>query len=55
MASKQPAMMMGFRPILSDSQPKNTKPGVASARAMAVKMLVVALSTFSVRSRKNSA
>ena len=37
--------MMGFRPILSDSQPKNMKPGVASTSAIAVRMLVVAPST----------
>ena len=39
--------MMGFLPILSDSQPKKMKPGVASSSAIAVSMLVVAPSTFS--------
>ncbi len=48
-------MMMGFLPILSDSQPKNMNPGVASTSAIAVRILVVAPSTRSVFSRKNSA
>ena len=47
--------MIGLRPILSESQPKNMNPGVASASATAVRILVVALSTLSVRSRKNKA
>jgi hypothetical protein len=48
-------MMIGLLPIRSDSQPKNMNPGVASASAIAVRMLVVAPSTRSIRSRKNSA
>ena len=48
-------MMIGLRPILSDSQPNRMKKGVASASAMAIRMLAVAPSTFSVFSRKNSA
>ena len=47
--------MMGFRPSRSDSQPKNMNAGVANASAMAVRMLVVAPSTRSMRSRKNNA
>ncbi len=54
-ASRQPANMMGFLPILSDSQPKNMNPGVASAKAIAVSILVVAPSTRSILSRKNKA
>ncbi len=48
-------MMMGFRPILSDSQPNKIKHGVASSSAVATMTFVVAPSTFSVRSRKNNA
>ena len=54
-ASAQPAMMIGLRPILSDSQPNRMKKGVASASAMAIRMLAVAPSTLSVFSRKKSA
>jgi hypothetical protein len=43
--------MMGLRPMRSDSQPNKMNAGVASASAMAVKMLVVAPSTRRIRSR----
>jgi hypothetical protein len=47
--------MIGLRPILSLSQPKKMKKGVPIASAIAISMLVVAPSTLSVFSRKNSA
>lgn len=48
-------MMMGLRPILSDSAPKITKNGVPISSAIAIMMLAVLASTFSVCVRKNSA
>ena len=45
-------MMIGLRPILSDSQPKNTKPTVAIASAMISAMSAVFAGTFSVLTRK---
>ena len=54
-AIRQPAMMMGFRPILSESAPKITKKGVPIRSAIAIMMLAVLASTFSVCVRKNSA
>ncbi len=48
-------MMIGFRPMRSDSVPKITKNGVPARSASASRMLAVALSTFSVCVRKNSA
>ena len=47
--------MIFFRPILSDSQPKRMKNGVAMTSAVAIMMLAVAPSTRIIRSRKNSA
>jgi hypothetical protein len=52
---QQPAMMIGLRPILSDSVPKTTKNGVPISSDAAIRMLAVALSTFSTLVRKNSA
>ena len=48
-------MMMGLRPILSDSAPNTTKNGVPISSARAIMMLAVLASTFSVCVRKNSA
>ena len=48
-------MMIGLRPILSDSQPKTTKKIVPSASAMAIMMLTETPSTLSTFCRKNSA
>ena len=48
-------MMIGLRPILSDSEPKKTKNGVPISSATAIMMLAVAPSTLSVCVRKNSA
>ena len=47
-------MMMGLRPILSDSAPKITKNGVAMISEQATRMLAVAPSTFKAPVRKNS-
>ncbi len=47
-------MMMGLRPILSDSEPKITKKGVAISRATAIIRLAVTASTLSCWVRKNS-
>ena len=47
-------MMIGLRPIRSDSMPKTTKNGVPASSASAIRMLAVALSTLSVCVRKNS-
>jgi hypothetical protein len=47
-------MMIGLRPIRSDSEPKNRKNGVPIRSAIAIRMLDVAPSTFSVCVRKNS-
>ncbi|CAJ7046514.1 Uncharacterised protein [Burkholderia pseudomallei] len=54
-AIRQPARMIGLRPILSDSEPKNTKNGVPIRRASAIRMFALAPSTFSVCVRKKSA
>jgi len=48
-------MMMGLRPILSDSVPKMTKKGVPRISEMAIQMLALAGSIFSTEVRKNSA
>ena len=48
-------MMMGLRPILSDSEPNTTKNGVPMISETATRMLAVAPSTFSTLVRKNSA
>ena len=48
-------MMIGLRPILSDSQPNRTKKPVPSASEMAIMMLTDTASTFSTFCRKNSA
>ncbi len=48
-------MMIGLRPILSDSQPKKMKNGVPITSAPAISRLAVVASTFSVCVRKNSA
>jgi len=54
-AIRQPAMMMGLRPSLSDSVPKIRKNGVPISSDTATMMLAVAPSTFSACVRKNSA
>ena len=48
-------MMIGLRPIWSDSAPKTTKNGVPISSAAAISRLAVTESTFSVCVRKNSA
>ena len=48
-------MMIGLRPILSDSQPKTMKKGVPSTRAPAIIRLAVVGSIFRVCVMKNSA
>ena len=48
-------MMIGLRPILSDSEPNTTKNGVPINSAMAIRMLAVDASTLSTLCRKNSA
>ena len=48
-------MMMGLRPILSDSVPNTTKKGVPSISEMAIQMLALEASTLSTEVRKNSA
>ena len=55
MASRQPARMIGLRPILSDSQPKKMKNGVPMASDTAITMFDVVASSFSVWVRKNRA
>ena len=54
-ARARPAMMMGLRPILSDSVPNTTKNGVPMISDTATRMLAVEPSTFSTFCRKNSA
>ncbi|MCY1381691.1 hypothetical protein D9M69_696260 [compost metagenome] len=54
-AKRQPAMMIGLRPILSDSEPNTTKKGVPSSSAAAIIRLAVVASTLSCCVRKNSA
>ena len=54
-ANRQPAMMMGLRPILSDQAPKTMKKGVPMIREIATMMLAVAPSTLSAWVRKNRA
>src|SRR5688572_33459564 len=46
-ASRQPAMMIGLRPILSDNVPKTTKKGVPISSAAAIIRLAVVASTLS--------
>src|SRR5438132_8718227 len=46
-AIRQPAMMIGLRPILSDSEPNTMKNGVPISSEAAIRMLAVAPSTFS--------
>ncbi|CFN74932.1 Uncharacterised protein [Bordetella pertussis] len=48
-------MMMGLRPILSDSAPNSTKNGVPTSKAIAIMMLAVLESIFSDCVRKKSA
>ena len=48
-------MMMGLRPILSDSEPKKMKNGVPRISETAIRMLAVGPSTFRNDCRKNSA
>ena len=48
-------MMIGLRPILSDSVPKMTKNGVPSSSATAIIRLAVVASTLALVVRKNSA
>jgi hypothetical protein len=48
-------MMMGLRPILSDSAPNTMKNGVPISSDAATRRLAVAPSTFSACVRKNSA
>src|SRR5882757_9291519 len=47
MASARPAMMIGLRPILSESQPNTTKKIEPSASAIAIMMLTDCGSTLS--------
>ena len=47
-------MMIGLRPIRSDSEPKKRKNGVPISSATAIMMLALLPSTFSVCVRKNS-
>src|SRR5690606_32714298 len=54
-AIRQPAMMIGLRPMRSDSEPKTRKNGVPIKSAKAIMMLAVLASTCSVLVRKNSA
>src|SRR5690606_21530078 len=51
-ARTKPAMMIGLRPIRSDSQPKTTKKIEPMASAMAIMMLTDQASTFSTLVRK---
>ena len=48
-------MMIGLRPILSDSEPNTMKNGVPMSSAPAISRFAVVASTFSVWVRKNSA
>ena len=48
-------MMIGLRPIRSESEPKTMKNGVPSSSAPAISRLALWASTFSVWVRKNSA
>ena len=48
-------MMIGLRPMRSESEPKITKNGVASSSAPAIIRFAAWASTFSVWVRKNSA
>src|ERR1700754_3891128 len=52
-ASARPAMMIGLRPILSDSQPNTTKKIAPTASAIATMMLTDCASTLSTLVRKN--
>jgi len=54
-ASAQPSMMIGLRPILSDSAPNTMKNGVPISSEIAIMMFAVDASTFSACVRKNSA
>src|SRR3569833_2732919 len=54
-AIRQPAMMIGLRPILSESAPKITKKGVPMASEAAISRLAVVVSTFAIVVRKKSA
>ena len=47
--------MIGLRPILSESQPKKMKPGVASASAITIMICAGTAGTLMVCVRKNSA
>jgi hypothetical protein len=53
--SRQPAIMIFFRPIRSESQPKKMKSPVPSMSATARMVYAVFQSIFSVPIRKNSA
>src|SRR5688572_18846799 len=54
-AIRQPAMMIGLRPILSDSVPKTMKKGVPISSEAAISRLAVVTSTLAMVVRKNSA
>src|SRR5215212_212142 len=54
-AIRQPAMMIGLRPILSDSAPNTMKNGVPSSSDAAISRLAVVTSTFAIVVMKNSA
>ena len=54
-ANKQPAKMMGLRPILSDKVPNTIKNGVPMMSDTATMMLAVAASTFNACVKKNRA
>src|SRR5690606_31744794 len=54
-AIRQPAMMMGLRPMRSDKAPNTTKKGVPNSRARAIMMLAAFASIAKVLVRKKSA
>ena len=54
-ATRQPAMMIGLRPILSDKVPKRMKKGVPRRSAAPIISCAVVASTFSCAVRKKSA
>src|SRR5262249_47627127 len=54
-AIRQPAMMIGLRPILSDSEPNTMKNGVPITSDAAMSRLAVVASTFAIVVRKKSA
>src|SRR3569623_2298251 len=54
-AIRQPAMMIGLRPILSDSAPNTMKNGVPMTSDAAISRLAVVASTLAIAVRKTSA